>query len=173
MVGDIGKAYAADIMFHHILDGLDPLEVIEQPEKFKMYLEDAPCHAVREDLYDYGTMTHNGQEYPMALMFRNEADIGIDIGGCDNSHSWENRFRKDLIIATTLNKRFSMATNGNVGGMIFASSLSSECATVEAYVRERDSMWDCHHQITVNSQMITRTAQFQGGWDKMIAQYGC
>jgi len=174
--GDFAKSYAADIFFHQVLDGLDPMSVIDGRGANKMYLEARPMEAVGKDCFDDGTMTVDGKEHSVSVMFRNDANLSGVPGGCSDRHKRENRHCEGLAVTRSLIQRFSRHTQNKAGGIIFAAGRGeiTEAAAVDMYSRAPDinDEWGRNHVISVRSSLLHRSEKFQRGWSQLVDRYG-
>jgi hypothetical protein len=167
--GALAKSYAADVMFYHILDGKDPMDIIDGGSADKMYLEEFPTQAAGQDCFADGDLTHEEKPYPVTLLFRNEPFMGIPPNNCGgNSHIP----LQDLTVAISLVKRFKEHTECSKGGMIFASSSDIQCASISIHTRSvYEDVWRQSHIVTVNSSAFMNSEQFQRGWAKLKSEY--
>jgi len=170
MSGDHAKSYAADVMFHYVLDGKNPVDVIKGAEADKMYLEGYPTQAVEQDCFADGMMMYGEQHRPVSLLFRNEPDLGVPLNKCGGHNNF---LIQDIAVVRALMKRFNEHTRKETGGIIFASTSTLGCSTVSMVTKIRKGeFWDRQHLIEINSPALRQSEKFQQGWRALIQNYG-
>ena len=170
MLGARGKSLAADVSFHHILDHLDPMDIIEGEEVRHMYLEDKPKEAIHRPLFDHGCMTRSGEtKANLSLMFINQPIPEI----FDLSYYNKSIEDRDATTAQCLKNAFRDRKQGDVGGLIFASGFGTfdhADVTISMEGGAHDD-WEAEHTVFVNSLALQQSRKFQGRWESLKDKY--
>jgi len=160
-----GKSLAADVMFHEILDGYDPADVIDGRETKKLTWEEYPCEAMGFLLDVKGRL--QGRDVPVTLGFNSWPDIMIK----DQSV-----FESDERLCQAYRDKFKACfedAQQATGGLIFAAAL--RCLAADVAIRTESSnskYWARIHEIHVNAPSLQRSPKFQEAWSGLVEQFG-
>ena len=164
LFGVKGKSYAVEVGMKEILDGHDPMEVINGPETRTMFLEGRPSEAMYQLLDAHGTI--DGQT-PVTLGFNSSPNTLRQPFGCSKPETTEERSRKDIEHLKSVFRDHAQNSKGVFhGGMVFVTSVffqNEDDIWLQAQLnraRTDKGFWNKTHAIEISSSKLLESERF-------------